>query len=185
MHDIYDTYRESGISAAWQRFSGFTGINMRSQGEDAARQPPLDEAVAMSERFFGHGLLPITFYQPDFSALQGAPARVAVGGGTTSKGQFAQRTAVALAERLGSPLIDFPGGPYRFRQRRQGVRRRPPRYHGIACRDGRPVDESRLHSQPDRRAHLPDIAFWDDSSGSPSRAGHASAEPPDLRSPRL
>ena len=28
----------------------------------------------------------------------------------TSKGEFAQRTAVALAERLGTPLIDFPGG---------------------------------------------------------------------------
>ncbi len=110
MHDIYDAYRESGISAAWQRFSGFAGINMRPQGEDAARQPPSAEAVAMSERFFGHGLLPITFYQPDFSVLQGAPARVVVGGGITSKGEFAQRTAVALAEHLGSPLIDFPGG---------------------------------------------------------------------------
>ena len=64
----------------------------------------------MSKRFFGHGLLPITFYQPDFSALRGAPARIVVGGGTTSKGQLAQRAAIALAERLGSPLIDFPGG---------------------------------------------------------------------------
>ena len=35
----------------------------------------------MSERFFGHGLLPITFYQPDFSALKGASARVVVGEG--------------------------------------------------------------------------------------------------------
>ncbi len=110
MHDIYDTYRDSGFSAAWQRFSGFTGINMRPQGEHAARRPPSAEAVAMSERFFGHGLLPITLYQPDFSGLQGVPGRIVVGGGTTSKGQFAQRTAVALAERLGSQLIDFPGG---------------------------------------------------------------------------
>ena len=110
MHDIYDTYRDSGISAAWQRFSGFTGINMRPQGEHAALRRPSAEAVAMSERFFGHGLLPITLYQPDFSALQGVPGRVVVGGGAASKGQFAQRTAIALAERLGSPLIDFPGG---------------------------------------------------------------------------
>jgi hypothetical protein len=110
MHEIYDTYRDRGISAAWERFSSFTGMNIRPQGDSAGPQPPSAEAVAMSERFFGHGLVPIALYQPDFPALQAAPSRVIVAGGTTSKGEFAQRTAVALAERLGTPLIDFPGG---------------------------------------------------------------------------
>jgi len=110
MRDICDTHRDSGNSAAWQNFSSFTGLNMRPHGEDAAPQPTSAEAVATSERFFRHGLLPIAFYQLDFSALQGAAVRVVVAGGTTSKGQFAQRTAAALAERLGTPLIDFPGG---------------------------------------------------------------------------
>jgi clorobiocin biosynthesis protein CloN7 len=109
MHEIYDTYRDSGINAAWERFSSFTGMNIRPQ-DVADPQPPSAEAVATSERFFGHGLLPIALYQPDFSALQAAPARLMVAGGTASKGEFPQRTAVALAERLGTPLIDFPGG---------------------------------------------------------------------------
>lgn len=108
--DIYDTYRDSGDRAAWQRFSAFTGITMGLQSEEPAPQPPSAGAVATNERFFRHGLLPITYYQPDFAALHGAPVRVVVAGGTTSKGQFAQRTAVALAEGLGTPLIDFPGG---------------------------------------------------------------------------
>jgi clorobiocin/coumermycin A biosynthesis protein CloN7/CouN7 len=110
MSGIYDTFRESGDRAAWRRFSTFSGINMGLQSEDAAPQPQSAEAVATSERFFRHGLLPIAFYQPDLSALQNAPVRIVVAGGTTSKGQFAQRTAVALAERLGTPLIEFPGG---------------------------------------------------------------------------
>jgi clorobiocin biosynthesis protein CloN7 len=110
MHEIYDTYRDGGVSAAWERFSSFTGMNIRPQGDDADPQPPSAEAVATSERFFGHGLLPIALYQPDFSALQAVPARLIVGGGTASKGEFPQRTAVALAERLGTPLLDFPGG---------------------------------------------------------------------------
>jgi hypothetical protein len=110
MHEIYDTYRHSGISAAWERFSSFTGMNILPRGADAGPQPPPPEAVAMSERFFGHGLLPIALYRPDFSALQAAAARVMVAGGTVSKGEFPQRTAAALAERLGTPLIDFPGG---------------------------------------------------------------------------
>jgi clorobiocin biosynthesis protein CloN7 len=108
--DVYGTYRDSGIRAAWQSFSSLTGINTRPQGEDAAPPPSSAEAVATSERFFRHGLLPIALYQPDLAALKDAPVRVVVAGGTTSKGQFAQRTAVALAERLGTPLIDFPGG---------------------------------------------------------------------------
>ena len=109
MHEIYDTYRDSGINAAWERFSSFTGMNIRPQ-DVADPQPPSAEAVATSERFFGHGLLPIALYQPDFSALQAASTRLVVAEGTGSKGEFPQRTAVALAERLGTPLIDFPGG---------------------------------------------------------------------------
>jgi pimeloyl-ACP methyl ester carboxylesterase len=110
MHGIYDTYRDSGISAAWERFSSFIGMNIRPHDDGADPQPQSAEAVATSERFFGHGLLPIALYRPDFSALQAAPARVMVAGGTTSKGELAQRTAVALAEHLGTPLIAFPGG---------------------------------------------------------------------------
>jgi pimeloyl-ACP methyl ester carboxylesterase len=120
IHDIYDTYRNSGTGAAWQKFSTFTGIDVRPQGEDAAPQPPPAEMVATSERFFGRGLLPITLYQPDFAALQAAPTRVTAAGGTTSKGQFARRAAAALAERLGTPLISFPGNHTGFAGEAEG-----------------------------------------------------------------
>jgi len=131
IQDIYETYRDSGPGAAWQKFSSFTGMDMRPPGDDPTPQPqsraaspppspspsppsspsPPPDAVATSERFFGHGLLPIALYQPDFSALQAAaPARVIAAGGTTSRGQFAWRTAAAFAQRLGTPLVDFPGG---------------------------------------------------------------------------
>ena len=105
MHDIYDTYRHSGTGAAWQRFATFTGMTMPPQGRDTT---PQTEAV--SERFFGHGLLPIALYEPDCVALLAGATRVVVAGGTTSEGEFAQRTAAALAQRLGSSLTAFPGG---------------------------------------------------------------------------
>jgi pimeloyl-ACP methyl ester carboxylesterase len=107
---IYDCYRDRGINAAWARFASFTGMSMPPAGGEGGSQPPSAEAVATSERFFGHGVLPIALYAPDLSALQAATARVRVGGGTTSKGEFARRTAVALAEQLGTPLVEFPGG---------------------------------------------------------------------------
>ncbi|MGD0441357.1 MAG: alpha/beta hydrolase [Acidimicrobiales bacterium] len=114
IHDIYDTYRESGIAAAWQRFSAVTGINPRPHSGQATPEPPSAESMASSERFFAHGLLPIALYQPDISALKAAPGRVVAAGGTTSKGQFPRRTAGALAERLGRPLVEFPGGHVGF-----------------------------------------------------------------------
>jgi pimeloyl-ACP methyl ester carboxylesterase len=108
MHGIYETYRTSGIGAAWQEFATFTGMRLPPENGPTASQPSA-EMTATSDRFFGHGLLPIALYQPNVSALRDGPTRVVIAGGTTSKGEFAQRTAVALAERLGTSLIDFPG----------------------------------------------------------------------------
>jgi clorobiocin biosynthesis protein CloN7 len=119
MQAIYDTYRYdydydydyySGIGAAWQRFFSFTGLTAPQEGGNAAPLPPSAEMVATSERFFGHGLLPITLYEPDIAALRAARTRVVVAVGTTSRGQYPQRTAAALAERLGTALVGFPGG---------------------------------------------------------------------------
>ena len=109
--EIYETYRKRGTQAAWARFIAFTGLAMRPL-ENA---PPADSAAtaraaATSDRFFGHSLLPVTLYRPDLAALQRTSPRVVVAAGTTSKGEYPQRAAAALAERLGTPLIDFPGG---------------------------------------------------------------------------
>lgn len=110
VQEIYDTYCSNGIGAAWQKFMTFTGMNMPPQDENAAPEPQSAELDTTSERFFRHGLLPIALYQPDFTALRAGPTRVVVAGGTTSKGEFPQRAAAALAERLGTRLVDFPGG---------------------------------------------------------------------------
>ncbi len=108
MREIYDAYREKGVYEAWERFASFTGLRIIRQDE------PSDEEVGTGERFFAHGLLPVTFYQPDVAALQAAQARLIIAGGSTSKGEFAQRTAGALAARLGSTLTEFPGGHVGF-----------------------------------------------------------------------
>jgi clorobiocin biosynthesis protein CloN7 len=109
VQEVYDAYRGSGIGAAWQRFISFTGIDMPApSGSTPGTADP--SAVATGERFFAHGLLPIALYRPDFTALEAASTRVVVAGGSTSEGEFAHRTAVALAERLATPLVTFPGG---------------------------------------------------------------------------
>jgi clorobiocin/coumermycin A biosynthesis protein CloN7/CouN7 len=46
---------------------------------------------------------------PDVEALLAAPARIVTAVGAMSKGQLAHRSAVALADRLGTPVEEFPG----------------------------------------------------------------------------
>jgi clorobiocin biosynthesis protein CloN7 len=132
IHQIYETYRNSGITAAWETFSSFTGMNAVRRDDGVDPQPPSAEEVVTSERFFAHGFVPIALYQPDITALREAPGRLVVAGGTASEGQFAHRTAVALAGCLGTPLNRYPGGPYRFRQRAERMCRRPPPHLDVA-----------------------------------------------------
>jgi clorobiocin/coumermycin A biosynthesis protein CloN7/CouN7 len=113
-NDIYDTFSAKGIDAAWEAFASLTGLTMGPQDAPADPQPPSAEEVATSTRFFEHGLLPIALYQPDFPALEAAPTRLIVAGGTASNGEFPQRAAVALAGRLGVPLMNVPGGHVGF-----------------------------------------------------------------------
>jgi pimeloyl-ACP methyl ester carboxylesterase len=113
-HDIYDTFSEKGIGAAWEAFATFTGLTMGLEDVPTDPTPPSAEEVATSTRFFEHGLLPIALYHPDFPALEVAPTRLIVAGGTASRGELPQRTAVVLAERLRTPLMNFPGGHVGF-----------------------------------------------------------------------
>jgi clorobiocin biosynthesis protein CloN7 len=110
LQGVYDTYRNNGIGAGWQKFFAFAGIQMPSAGGDSAESAPTDEMVATSERFFEHGLLPIALYEPDLAALRLPRPRVFVAAGTTSTAELAHRAATELAERLGTPLVEFPGG---------------------------------------------------------------------------
>jgi clorobiocin biosynthesis protein CloN7 len=64
---------------------------------------------ATTEEFLAHLIRPTTHYRPDIEALRAAPARIVVAAGATSKGQLANRAAVALAGQLGTIVVDFPG----------------------------------------------------------------------------
>src|SRR6266487_166822 len=78
----------------------------------AMRSPPPEQVARMratNEAFLAHLLRPTTYYQPDIEALKASPTRIVVGRGATSTGQLPNRTAVALADRPGTTVVDFPG----------------------------------------------------------------------------
>ncbi len=114
IEDIYDTYRAEGAEKAMGKFMAHAGLGgAPGQQADAPRWEPSPEQIARMRattgHFLAHLLLPTTRYRPDIEALRAAPARIVVAAGATSKGQLANRTTVALAGQLGTPVVEFPG----------------------------------------------------------------------------
>ena len=112
--DIYDTHRVEGADKAMQKFMTHAGLGAGpAQEADAPRWEPSPEQLARmratTEHFLAHLLRPTTRYRPDIEALRAASTRIVVAGGATSKGQLANRTVVALADQLGTTVLDFPG----------------------------------------------------------------------------
>jgi clorobiocin/coumermycin A biosynthesis protein CloN7/CouN7 len=118
INDIYDTYCSEGPEAAMQKFLMHTGVGAPSGEGGGPRSEPDPEIIARmraaADHFLAHLLRPTAFYRPKIEALRTGSARIVVAGGTTSKGQLAHRTAIALAERLGTNVVDFPGSHIGF-----------------------------------------------------------------------
>jgi hypothetical protein len=114
IEDIYGTHRAEGAEKAMQKFMAHAGLGEGPGREaDAPRWEPSPEQMARmratTDQFLAHLLRPTTRYRPDIEALRSASTRIVVAGGATSKGQLANRTAVALADQLGTTVVDFPG----------------------------------------------------------------------------
>lgn len=115
--EVYETYRLEGGSAAMQKFMGISGMTDGPEQEGAPPQvastPEADETFARIngnlDYFFAHGLMPLSSYRPDIEALRTGQPRIVVGVGETTIGHTAHQSAVALAEKLGTKPVHFPG----------------------------------------------------------------------------
>jgi pimeloyl-ACP methyl ester carboxylesterase len=115
MEDAYRAYRDQGVEAGMKRFEQVIGMD-RAQVEQAPGRPTpemmetFQRIMGNLEYFLAHGIRQLSGYPPDVDALRAGPARVVVGVGATSgSDQLAYRAAVALAERLGTQPVTFPG----------------------------------------------------------------------------
>ena len=61
------------------------------------------------EYWLAHGMIPLSLYRPDVEALRAGKPRVTVGIGEQSTGQIIHEMAMALADRLGTDPVFFPG----------------------------------------------------------------------------
>jgi len=107
-HEIVETSRTAGWGAAMGQFLDLIGV-LASMPADA---PPMEMTEQMgrdSEFFLRNYLRTVSLWEPDLAAVGASPTRVVVAAGRASAGQLANRTAVALAEALGTELVLFPG----------------------------------------------------------------------------
>ena len=68
-------------------------------GDDGTRTDPL----------LFQNIITCTHYEPDFDALRAASTRIVLAAGAASEGTMARRGAEAVAERLGTTPVAFPG----------------------------------------------------------------------------
>ncbi|WP_027934212.1 alpha/beta fold hydrolase [Amycolatopsis thermoflava] len=84
---------------------------------ETSPEPPTPELLELFARlgelqplFLEHVLVPFTSADVDVAALAAAGPRLVPVAGIDSRGQLPYRAAAALANRLGLPLTEFPGG---------------------------------------------------------------------------
>lgn len=110
IREVYETYRADGVGPAMERFltaAGFAGDEAAGTGEKESWEVP--EPMRTNLDFFlGHVLREtVDRYTPDIARLRGRPVTVTLGEG--SVGQLPYRAALALAARLGTEPVTFPG----------------------------------------------------------------------------
>jgi pimeloyl-ACP methyl ester carboxylesterase len=137
LDEISRTYRSEGVSAAMVRFGAMVEDGGPKYSEEMQRVEPTLEGQEMFGRmagnldlFIAHELWTNGSYVPDLNALRGGSTRVVSAAGETSGEQPARRSALALAERLGSSVAYLPGGhggwgsdPHEFAERLDAVLR--------------------------------------------------------------
>ena len=121
--DIRQTYQVSGFGPAMARFIALVshagpvppGFPAQPAPDPAAFGLPTEDNGSRDDPLLGLHMTACAGYQHDYGALRAAPVRIAVGVGTQSGQMMAGRAAVAVAERLGTPPVTFPGGHDGFR----------------------------------------------------------------------
>ena len=123
---IYDTYMQKGANAGMAHFIAVVSHRGPFTAEVAAQPAPDPAMFGMpteddgdrSDAMLAKTILTIPSYEPDFDALRDAPTRIVMAAGEesggASEGEMACRASFAVANRLGTEPVIFPGGPGGF-----------------------------------------------------------------------
>ncbi len=115
---IHETYQREGLGPAMAKFIALVshegpipaGFADQPGPDPADFGLPAGDDGSRDDPLVGLNMPSTPGYRHDFDALQAAPTRIVVGVGAQSAKMMAGRAAVAVAERLGTAPVTFPGG---------------------------------------------------------------------------
>jgi pimeloyl-ACP methyl ester carboxylesterase len=115
---IYDTYQRAGFGAGMAQFIAFVSIQGPVPAEFATQPAPdparfglpADDDGTRTDLLLASNMLTVTSYRPDFDRLRSAATRIVPAVGADSRHAVAGRGGLAVAERLGTNPVEFPGG---------------------------------------------------------------------------
>jgi len=116
--DIHETYQRSGFGPAMAKFIAIVsqqGAIPADYADRPAPDPatfglPTEDDGSRNDPLVGQNMISCPRYEHDFEALGAASTRIVVGVGEESRQMVAGRAGVAVAERLGTTPVTFPGG---------------------------------------------------------------------------
>jgi pimeloyl-ACP methyl ester carboxylesterase len=116
--EIRERYQRSGFGPAMAEFIALVshagpippGFPGQPAPDPAAFGLPAQDDGSRDNPLLGLHMTACPGYQHDFAALHAAPTRILLGVGAQSGQMLAGRVAVAVAERLGTTPVTFPGG---------------------------------------------------------------------------
>ena len=115
--DIRQTYQRSGFGPAMAKFIAlvsYQGPLPAGYADQPGPDPamfglPAEDDGSRNDALLGQNIVTCNTYRHDFGALRAASTRVVIGVGAQSGQGIAGRAGLAVAERLGTPPVTFPG----------------------------------------------------------------------------
>jgi pimeloyl-ACP methyl ester carboxylesterase len=116
--DVHETYMREGTGPGMAKFIALTAVKGPIPA-DYTEQPAPDPAAfgmptaddgSRDDPLLAQNMISCTHYEPDYDALRAASTRIVLGIGVESEDMFTYRTGTAVAERLGTEPVIFPGG---------------------------------------------------------------------------
>jgi pimeloyl-ACP methyl ester carboxylesterase len=116
--DIRETYLRGGFGPAMAKFIvlvSYQGPLPADYTEQPAPDPamfglPAEDDGSRNDPLVGQNIITCNAYRHDFGTLRAASTRIVIGAGAQSGAILPGRAAVAVAERLGTSPVTFPGG---------------------------------------------------------------------------
>jgi len=116
--DIHETYLGSGYGPAMARFIAMVSQQGPLPADYLDRPAPDPASFGLSaeddgsrnDPLVGQNMISSSHHQHDFDALRTAPTRIVIGVGEESGQAVPGRAGTAVAERLGTTPVVFPGG---------------------------------------------------------------------------